>query len=156
PVERGAGDRRSIGCGLLLPGARPGRDQARVQVDPADAVVDDVADVERTRPVVREAVRLVQLGFGRRAVVATEPGPAGPGNRGDVAGLGIDTANNVVADLDEIQVPRPIPRQFVGLVQRRSDRGPTVAGIPALATAGEGRDGPVPGNSADAVVIDVA
>src|ERR1043166_2027328 len=73
-VERGGEGRATVARVALLAAAGGGRDRARLQVEAADAVVADLAEVEGTVGSDRQAVGVVDLGFRAGTAVARESG----------------------------------------------------------------------------------
>ena len=79
-VQGRTAEPRTIWCRLSLPGACERFDNARRQIDRANAVVADVAtEKPATTWIHRNAVRLAQLRAIRRLAVSRESGAASPG-----------------------------------------------------------------------------
>src|SRR3990170_6174148 len=127
------------------------------EVDPPDAVVAGVGDVEVEVPRVNgDAKRSAQLGRrGRTAIARQAPRPA-PGKGGDDPCCEVNPADAVVGGLSDVEVPRvngeakraaePCCRRRAAIAPEARDPGP-----------GEGGDGPCRQiYPSDAVVAEVA
>src|SRR5207253_1019597 len=95
---------RSVAWLLLRRAAGGGRAGAGV-VDPADAVVVAVGDVEAAGGVEGQAPGCVELGAGGRAAVTAVTGGAVPGHGGDRAAA-VDPPDALVAGVGDVHVAR--------------------------------------------------
>ena len=138
-VERRAGQRRTVGRRLALPGAREGLDEPGLQVDAPHAVVPDVADQQAPVGGEHDAVRGAKPGLRRRSAVTGESRLAGAGYRGDDPGPHVHLADRVVVALDDIEVAAGVELDLVRHVQHGVRRRPAVAAVAPLAVAGDGR-----------------
>jgi hypothetical protein len=83
-------------------------------------------------------VRLTELGLCRGAAVPGKTGDAGPGERGDDAGLRVDLPNHVVVALGNVHVAVGVELNFVRHVQGGSRRRSAIAAVRLLSIASDG------------------
>ena len=121
---------------FLLLRSRDRVDDARPQIDPANAMVADVGDVQVLLIVQRDAVRLLELSLNRRSAVAAKTGLARARQRRNDARLGIHAANEVVLHFDEEHVAIAVEADFVRLVQARLRRRAAVPRVALASVAG--------------------
>lgn len=150
-LEGGAFDRRAVGGGSGLSGASEGADGAGFHVHGADDMVADVADEEVAIGSELDAVGLFELGGCGGAFVTGVAGFSGAGDGGDDVGFPVDFANGVVGHVDDEEIAVAVEPDFVGEVKGRLGGGATVAGIAFLSGAGDGADGTVGCDAADAL-----
>ena len=157
PIQRCPGDGRSVWCRLLLARAGPGFDHPSLQVDATDSQIPDIADEQPALRVECDAVRLAEKRAGRRSAIAGEPRDAGAGHRGDDLCTGIHTPHDVILHLAEEKVSVAVEADFVRLVERRRERGPSVSRIALLPATGDRRnDFGLQVHAANAMVADLA
>src|SRR5579872_699737 len=92
-VDGGRGRRTAVPREGPPAGAGEGIDQARRQVDLANAIVGDVGDIEGAVPVEGESVGLAELRPVGGSTVAAKARRAGAGQRGDNAGARVHAAD---------------------------------------------------------------
>lgn len=134
-IERRAGELCSIRCWLLLTSAGKGADEARLEIYDAHAVIENVADVESVLIVERDRVWAAELRLSGRATIAREACLSGAGDRRDLAGLPIDTTDDVILHLDEEDMAGLIEADFIRFVELRVGREAAVAGVALRAIA---------------------
>ena len=104
----GAGRQAAVAREALVSVAGDGRDDAARRVDPADDAVERIGDEQIAEPVDRHVPRLEQLGAGRRAAVAREPGRAVARDGRDHAGRRVDPADTAVGCIGDEQIAEPV------------------------------------------------
>src|SRR5262249_8036563 len=155
-VEWGPGDLRAIGRRSFLSCSGECRDHACLHINFADAVVEDVADVEIAARVELDAVRLIERRLRGLSAVARKSGLARSRDGRNDPRLRVNTADYMIEPFDEKHIALFVETDFVRLIERSFERRPAVARIAFLARARDGRDHAVPVNSADGVVHRVA
>ncbi len=114
-------ERRAAVSAVPSPSAPRHRGNVPRGVDPADAVVESIGNVEVAQPVHAQAVGVGQLGRGRRTAVPAESFRPGPCDRGNVP-RGVDLADAMVVPIGDVEVAVRIHRHACGIVQPRLDR----------------------------------
>src|SRR4029078_2383876 len=109
-------------------------------MQPADALVADIADEERAVAIEHDAVRLAQLRLHTGPFASGEARDARPGDRRDDAARRVYLPDHMVVALGDVEVPGPVELDFVRHVQGRL-RGRTAVALVALLSA--------PGDRAD-------
>src|SRR4029079_2965688 len=93
-------------------------------------------DIKSAFAVERDAVRLIELRFGRSTAIATEAWTAGPSNRGNLFRVAVDSADDVVFHFDKEHVAVFVETDFIRFVELRLNGESTVAGVAATAATG--------------------
>ncbi len=106
-------------------------------MNPANALVTDIADQQTAVTVEHEAVRLAKLRVRTGPAVAAESRRAGARDRADDARCPVDLPDHVVVALRDVQVAEPIEPELVRHVQGRGRCRPAVAAVPTFAVAGD-------------------
>ena len=106
--KAGFGRRPAIAAEPAFPISRIGRNQARLRIHSADAMVAGVGDEEIAATIDRHVEGHFESRFGGRPAVTAESRSAAARHRGDLAGLGVDPADSAAALLDDIEVPLSI------------------------------------------------
>ena len=109
--------------------ARHRRDQAGRNIDPADAMVHRVGDVEIILSIDHHGFRGMEHGSDRRLVVTVVAVPAHAGHCRDDAAAVIDTADAVTAFVDENNIAFPIHREPDDIVEAGLERGLSIVKI---------------------------
>ncbi len=127
-----------------------------VEVDGADAVIADVADQQAIADD-DHAVRRAELRPRRGTAVTREAGGAGAGQRRQRPRARLDLADDMTVPLGDVEMAAAIEGDLVRHVQGAGRRRAAVAGVAALAAAGDiGRAARPQVEPPDPLVVEVA
>ena len=147
--ERRLDRRAAVSAEASLFRARDGGDRPGA-IDPADAVVVSIGDIEVARPVHRHAIGIVETRLSCRAAIPAEPLLSRARNGGDRPG-GIHLADAVVVGIGDVEVACAVHRHAIGQVETRLSCRAAVLAEPT--TTRNGGDRPDGIDLADAAVV---
>ena len=122
--------------------AGEGRDNARAAVNPADAMVIPVGDIDASGTIDGDPVGLVEAGPRGRSAISGIAGLAAAGAGRDHTRARIDPPNAMVEGVGKIQVATCVEPDVEWAVQQGARRWPAIAGIALLAGSYRCRNNP--------------
>ena len=155
-VEPRRGGRAAVAAEAGHPRPGDGRDVSGSGIDPADAVVEQVRNVEVAAAVQSKPRGAVERRRGGRAAIAAEAEGPRAGDGRDVPGRGIDLADAVLEVVRDVEVAGAVQRKPAGVSKPRRGGRAAIAAEASRPRSGDGRN--VAGRGidlADTVVVRV-